>query len=90
MPHKETRWSLRLDSLSSEQHYTVQEIAETWAVSEMTVYRWFENEEGVMIFGSPETLNKRKRMSMRIPKSVAERVHQRLRNRGKAKREEKQ
>jgi hypothetical protein len=81
---------LRLDSLSSEQHYTAQELSKTWAVSAMTIYRIFEDEEGVLIFGSPETLNKRKRISMRIPKSVAERVHQKLHNRGKAKREEKQ
>ena len=44
----------------------------------------------MLIFGSPETRNKRKRMLMRITKSVAERVHQNLHNRGKVKREEEQ
>ena len=70
-----------MDSLSTEPHFTAQQLAKTWAVSAMTIYRIFETEKGVLIFGSPETVNKRKRMSMRIPKSIAERVRQSLHTR---------
>jgi len=77
-----TSWrTTRLDSLASEQHFTAQQLSENWAVSAMTIYRWFENEPGVLIFGPDETMYKRKKKSMRIPKSVAERVHERLHTR---------
>jgi hypothetical protein len=47
-----------------------------WNVSTETVRRLFHDEPGVLIFGSPEKMFKRKRETMRIPASVLERVHQ--------------
>lgn len=63
-------------SVAEEKHYTVFEIAEIWGVSHMTIRRLFENEPGVLVFGSPETRYGRKRTTMRIPHSVLERVHE--------------
>lgn len=65
-------------SLASEEHFTVFELAERYKVSTQTIRRWFGNEPGVILFGSRETRFKRRRMTMRIPASVAERVHQRM------------
>jgi hypothetical protein len=59
-----------------ERHYTVFELAEKWGLSHMTIRRLFENEPGVLVFGSNETRYGRKRTTMRIPESVAIRVHQ--------------
>jgi hypothetical protein len=46
-----------------------------WALSEKTVRRMFENEEGVLQWGSPETRRKRGYITLRIPESVLLRVH---------------
>lgn len=62
--------------LALEKHYTVFEVAERWSLSHMTVRRLFENEPGVLVFGSDETRWGRKRKTMRIPESVVSRVHQ--------------
>lgn len=61
--------------IATEPHYSVFEVAEMWKVSPDTVRRLFADEPGVLIFGSPETLHKRKRETMRIPQSVLGRVH---------------
>jgi hypothetical protein len=58
-----------------EKHFTVWELAELWGFSHMTIRRIFENEPGVLIIGSEETRYGRKRTTMRIPESVAVRVH---------------
>jgi hypothetical protein len=47
-----------------------------WALSEKTVRRMFEDEEGVLQWGSPETRRKRGYITLRIPESVLHRVHQ--------------
>ena len=46
-----------------------------WMLSEKTVRRIFENEEGVLCWGSPETRRKRGYQTLRIPESVLLRVH---------------
>jgi hypothetical protein len=60
-----------------EQHYTVQEIAELWAVSTMTV-RWiFRDQPGVLKPKGRKTfLSARAYESLRIPASVVARVHE--------------
>lgn len=68
-------------TLAGETHYTVLEIAKLWKVSPQTVRRIFGDEDGVLKFGSPETRFKRKRETLRIPESVAVRVHMRLHKR---------
>ncbi len=67
--------SVTRESLALERHYTVLEIAEMWSLSEKTVRRMFEQEEGVLQWGSPETRRKRGYITLRIPESVLQRVH---------------
>lgn len=59
--------------LPFEECFTPAEIARTLKVKPQTVVRIFRNEPGVIEFGSDETLYKRKRKFIRIPKSVLER-----------------
>ena len=59
-----------------ERHYTVQEIAEAWNMSENLVRRLFENEPGVVIF-KKDRPHKRTYKTIRIPESVLLRVHRR-------------
>jgi hypothetical protein len=61
-----------------EQHYSPAELAEVWRLSEDTVRRMFEREPDVLIFENPEKASERRRRTMRIPESVAERVYRRL------------
>jgi len=61
-----------------ETHYTVQEIAERWHLSETVVRGLFRDEPGVIRIDSPERRFKRGYCSLRIPESVALRVHARL------------
>jgi hypothetical protein len=69
------------ESIALERHYSVPEIAELWHVSEKTVRRLFENEGGVLRWGSPEEISrlrhKRGYCNLRIPESVLIRVHRR-------------
>lgn len=67
--------SVRHAALGLERHYSVSEIAKMWALSEKTVRRMFENEDGVLQWGSPETRRKRGYITLRIPESVLLRVH---------------
>jgi AraC-like DNA-binding protein len=62
-------------ALGLERHYSVGEIAERWGLSEKTIRRMFENEAGVLQWGSPETRRKRGYITLRIPESVMLRVH---------------
>lgn len=43
------------DGFSTEKHYSVGELAQLWALSEKTIRRMFENEPGVLRWGSEET-----------------------------------
>lgn len=61
--------------LAMELHYSVEQIAVLWGLSRQTVERWFENEPGVLRFGHDETPTKRPHITLRIPASVAVRVH---------------
>lgn len=62
-----------------EVHYSPQELAEVWGVSAQTIRNFFEKEPDVLRYGNPETSrSRRKYINMKIPQSVAERVHKRL------------
>jgi DNA-binding transcriptional regulator LsrR (DeoR family) len=61
-----------------EQHYTVQEIAEKWHLSETVVRKIFRDEPGVIRIDSEERRFKRGYCTLRIPESVAMRVHSRI------------
>ena len=62
-----------------EPHYSAAELAAWWNLSSDTIRRLFENEPGVLVIGD-ETCKSRKRryVTLRIPESVALRVHRRL------------
>ena len=67
--------SITASALGLERHYSVAEIAEMWALSEKTVRRMFEEEDGVLQWGTPETRRKRGYITLRISESVLIRVH---------------
>jgi len=71
-----------LDETSAEKHYSVLELAELWNLSENTIRRIFENEPGVLKWGSREGRFKRRYTTLRIPETVVLRVHKRLREAG--------
>ena len=48
-----------IHSVALERHDTVPEIASLWGVSEKTVRRLFDDEDGVLRWGSDETVRKR-------------------------------
>ncbi|OLC97695.1 MAG: hypothetical protein DMG35_15865 [Acidobacteria bacterium] len=50
----------------------------------LTVRRIFERESDVLIFENPERGSSRRRRTLRIPESVAERVYHRLSTRARA------
>jgi AraC-like DNA-binding protein len=66
-----------IHSLALEHHYSVPEVAEMWGMTEKTVRRLFDGEEGVLRWGSEETIRKRRYYNLRIPQSVLIRVHRR-------------
>jgi hypothetical protein len=65
--------------LTHEPHYNAKQLATIWGVSPQTIRNVIENEEGVLLIGEPSRRVgkklKRSYMTMRIPYSVAERVH---------------
>jgi hypothetical protein len=69
---------LETNQNAAERHYTPQELAQLWAVSIQTIREVFKNEEGVLKIGSDGTRTRRGYKTLRIPESVAERVHTRL------------
>lgn len=63
----------------AEQHYTPKDIAKMWGFHDKTVRRLFQSEPGVIVLGNAKTTRYRKAYTtLRIPASVAERVHRRL------------
>ena len=58
--------------------YTVDDVAAMMGLSRRTVIRLFEIEPGVMILERPERTHKRRFRSIRIPRTVYERVANRL------------
>jgi hypothetical protein len=62
-----------------ERHYTTAEVAKLWQVSQDTVRNIFRDVPGVVKIARPETRSKRTYTSFRIPQSVLETVHAKLR-----------
>ena len=65
-----------------EKHYCVSEVAELWGLSERTIRRIFTGEPGVIKWENGETRFKRGYTTLRIPESVVQRVHRKLRKAG--------
>jgi len=61
-----------------ERHYSAKEIAELWGLCENSIRELFKNEPGVVRIQRPKSRWKRAYTTLRIPKSVLERVHRRM------------
>ena len=59
-----------------ERHYSVEELATLWQVSDDFIRRLFRHEPGVVVF-SKYRPGKRTYRVLRVPESVARRVHRR-------------
>ncbi len=68
--------------LALEKHYSVCELSQLWGLSEKTIRRIFADEPGVVKLGHEESRFKRGYMTLRIPESVVQRVHRRMRQVG--------
>ncbi len=64
--------------LHLQKHFHVNELAELWGASSNTVRHWFENEPGGLKIGMGYRRGKDYRVCLRIPESVAERVHRKM------------
>lgn len=67
----------------SEEHgtpYSVGEVAKLTGLSRQTITSLFENEPGVLVINRPEEKHKRRYRTIRIPRSVYERVLYRITN----------
>lgn len=68
--------------LATERHFTPTQLAALWGMSPSKVRELFSEEEGVIRFGEPSRREGKKLVrsyySMRIPESVASRVHDSL------------
>ena len=62
--------------LVAEKHYRVRELAALWSLSPSTITALFRHEDGVLRLG--RDTGKRPYVTLSIPASIAERVHQRL------------
>ena len=62
-----------------ERHYSPEQLGELWGLSTDTTRRLFEHEAGVLVIERKRSRARRYR-TLRIPESVAERVHRRLAN----------
>jgi len=61
--------------------FTVAQIASLWQLSTDTIKRMFEGEPGVQALGNKNPRGKRKRITLRIPRAVMERVKKKFSNR---------
>jgi len=66
---------------ADEPHFTPQEIADLWKLDAKSVRNMFRGEPGVLKFGNDRsTYRKRAYTTIRIPKSVVDRVYRRMLN----------
>jgi hypothetical protein len=61
-----------------ERHYSPADLAKVWSVDVETIRNLFRNEPGVLKIGEKAARHKRTYLTLRIPESVALRVHKRL------------
>ena len=61
-----------------ERHYSVEELTELWGMSDDFVRRLFLHEPGVVVFFK-QRAGRRVYRTLRIPESVVQRVHRRMR-----------
>jgi len=63
-----------------QENFTVAEVASLWRLSTDTIQRMFQDEPGVLPLGDRNPRGKRKRITLRIPRAVMERVKRRRSN----------
>jgi hypothetical protein len=63
-----------------QENFTVSEIASLWRLSRDTIQRLFQDEPGVVALGNKNPRLKRRRVTLRIPRVVMERVKKRRSN----------
>ena len=63
--------------MADERHFTPDQLATLWGVSAETIRTTFRKEPGVLRVANPNE-KKRQYVLLRIPESVAQRVHKRL------------
>ncbi len=61
-----------------ERHYSPADLAKAWAVDVETIRNLFREEPGVVKIGEKSPRHERAYLTLRIPESVALRVHKRL------------
>lgn len=61
-----------------ERHFTPADLAKAWSVDVETIRNVFRDEPGVVKIGDKNPKHKRSYLTLRIPESVAVRVHRRL------------
>ena len=66
------------DGMSTERHYTIQEIAEMWKLFGTIIGDLFQEEPGVLRAELPRTRFKRGYTTIRVPETVLRRVHSRM------------
>ena len=69
---------IEVSNLMTDKHYSPDELADLWGVSAETIRSIFRDEPGVLKIGKAGAAWKRGYVTLRIPESVAERVHTRL------------
>jgi hypothetical protein len=57
-----------------QENFTVAEIAALWKLSTDSIQRLFQDEPGVVVLGDKNPRGKRRRVTLRIPRTVMERV----------------
>jgi hypothetical protein len=86
-PHKETFGISRpfvykgkkyTNLVVDEKHFSPADLAKAWGISAETVRQIFREEPGVLRLGSDGSQHTRSYVTLRIPQSVAVRVHARL------------
>jgi hypothetical protein len=75
-----TNSAVTLASVVTERHYTPDELGEIWALSADTIRHLFEHEPGVLVIEHQRPRGTRRYRTLRIPESVAQRVHRRMTN----------
>ncbi len=66
---------------AAEIHLEVKQVAALWGMSDEAVRKLFRDEPGVLKIGRQESQGrKRRKVTLRIPLSVVQRVHRRLSN----------
>ena len=69
---------IEVSNIMKDKHYSPDELAGLWGVSVDSIRRIFRDEPGVLKMGDKSPKHKRQYLTLRIPESVAERVHTRL------------